>query len=65
LVCKELVFGHSKKVFFENIQKIAKEVQEYNIRAHVSQKCGSIKEQVICLINLATDPVVLGIMWIE
>ncbi|CAG8461030.1 2617_t:CDS:10, partial [Racocetra fulgida] len=45
LVCEELSFGHSKKVFFENIQKIAKGDREHNIRARVSQKCGSIKEQ--------------------
>ncbi|CAG8769719.1 35908_t:CDS:2, partial [Racocetra persica] len=64
LVCEELAFGHSKKVFFENIQKIAKGDREHNIRARVPQKCGSIKEQVECLIDLATDPVVLGIMWV-
>ncbi|CAG8455683.1 16904_t:CDS:10, partial [Cetraspora pellucida] len=64
LVCEELAFGHSKKLFFENIQKIARGDREHNIRARVPQKCGSIKEQVECLIDLASDPVVLGIMWV-
>ncbi|CAG8447289.1 28742_t:CDS:10 [Dentiscutata erythropus] len=64
LVCEELAFGHSKKSFIESIQAIARGNREHNIRAYVPQKCDSIKEQVECLIDLATDPVVLGIMWI-
>ncbi|CAG8470552.1 4251_t:CDS:10, partial [Scutellospora calospora] len=64
LVCEELVFGHSKKGFINSIQKIAKGDSEHNIRACVPQKCSNVKEQVECLIDLATDPVVLGIMWV-
>ncbi|CAG8674821.1 9711_t:CDS:10, partial [Gigaspora margarita] len=64
IVCEELAFGHSKKSFIEGVQKIARGDREHNIRADVSQKCGSIKEQVGCLIDLATDPVILGIMYV-
>lgn len=64
IVCEELMSGHAKKPFIEHVQEIAKGSPEYNIRANVPQKCGSVKEQIECLIDLATDPYVLGVMWV-
>ncbi|CAG8599054.1 11609_t:CDS:10, partial [Acaulospora colombiana] len=61
IICDELSFGHSNKPFINHIQSIAKGSPEHNIRARTPQKCGSVKEQVECLIDLATDPFVLGI----
>lgn len=35
----------------------------YNYRAAIDQKCPSIREQVKCLIDIATDPAILGRTW--
>ncbi|RHZ54169.1 hypothetical protein Glove_429g27 [Diversispora epigaea] len=64
IVCEELMSGHARKPFIDHIQDIAKGSPEHNIRARVPQKCGSVKEQIECLIDLATDPYVLGVMWV-
>ncbi|CAI2170936.1 4833_t:CDS:10 [Funneliformis geosporum] len=64
IVCNELGTGHSNKPWFTSIIKIAQGDPNHNIRARARQKCFSVKEQVECLIDLATDPYVLGIMWV-
>ena len=56
--------GHSNKLWFDSIIKIAKGDPNHNIRAKACQKCFSVKEQVECLIDLATDPYVLGSMYV-
>jgi len=64
IVCGELGVSHSNKAWFDSIIKIAKGDPNYNVRARARQKCFSVKEQVECLIDLATDPYVLGSMWV-
>lgn len=56
--------GHSNKPWFVPIINIAKGDPNHNIRTRTCQKCFSVKEQVECLIDLATDPYVLGSMWV-
>jgi DNA-dependent protein kinase catalytic subunit len=34
-----------------------------NVRASVGAKCASVKEQVNCLVDQATDPNILGRSW--
>jgi hypothetical protein len=36
---------------------------EHNLRARVGKQCHDPKEQVECLVDLATDPNVLGRTW--
>ncbi|GES81504.1 DNA-dependent protein kinase catalytic subunit [Rhizophagus clarus] len=64
IICDELKAGHSNRPWFGTIIKIAKGDPNHNIRALACQKCFSVKEQVECLIDLATDPYVLGSMWV-
>ncbi|CAG8541281.1 7953_t:CDS:2, partial [Funneliformis caledonium] len=64
IVCNELKAGHSNKPWYPSIIKIAQGDPNHNIRAKACQKCFSVKEQVECLIDLATDPHVLGSMWV-
>lgn len=42
---------------------MAKGDPQYDIRAQVGDTCKDTNEQVKCLINLATDKSVLGVMW--
>lgn len=37
--------------------------KKYNKRAKVGERCASVEEQVACLIDLATDPNILGRTW--
>ncbi|RGB41839.1 hypothetical protein C1646_738849 [Rhizophagus diaphanus] len=64
ITCDELKAGHSNKPWFFPIINIAKGDPNHNIRTRACQKCFSVKEQVECLIDLATDPYVLGSMWV-
>lgn len=59
----EIYNGHSKKNFIDHIIKMAKGDPEHDIRAQVGDTCKDTTEQVKCLINLATDKSVLGVMW--
>ncbi|KAI9317523.1 hypothetical protein BX666DRAFT_1857295, partial [Dichotomocladium elegans] len=45
------------------IQQIAMGDPEFNYRATIGKKCSSVKEQIKCLIDLATDPNILGRTW--
>ncbi|CAG8556990.1 5133_t:CDS:10 [Acaulospora morrowiae] len=64
IICEELLAGHSNKIFIKHIQSIAKGSPEHNVRARIPRKCSSVKEQVESLIDLATDPFVLGVMYV-
>jgi DNA-dependent protein kinase catalytic subunit len=48
------------KVGIQPIEEAIKGDAKYNIRARVGDTCSSIKEQVECLVDLATDPAILG-----
>ncbi|KAI9491166.1 hypothetical protein BDB00DRAFT_874560 [Zychaea mexicana] len=37
---------------------------KHNIRARVGERCSTVQEQVRCLIDLATDPAILGRTWV-
>ncbi|KAG1019202.1 hypothetical protein G6F26_010314 [Rhizopus arrhizus] len=65
IVVEILKNGHSKYRYFEDVCKVAYGENSENIRAKMLGKnCEDPKEQVQCLIDLATDPAVLGLMWI-
>lgn len=56
--------GHGKQKYFENACNIVRG-EKTAIRAKsLGKNCKDSKEQVKCLIDLATDPAVLGLMWI-
>lgn len=58
---RELTNGHSNKKYYKAVSEIARGVPEFDIRARVGDVCQDANEQVKCLINLATDPRVLGV----
>ncbi|KAG0227795.1 hypothetical protein BGW42_002714 [Actinomortierella wolfii] len=64
ITATELRNGHVNKPYLEAIVNIAKGDPEHNIRARLDPICGSVKEQVEALIDQATDPNVLGRMWV-
>jgi DNA-dependent protein kinase catalytic subunit len=42
------------------LKEIVRGSREHNIRARVGARCSSVKEQVDCLLDQATDPNILG-----
>ncbi|ORE05303.1 hypothetical protein BCV72DRAFT_250689 [Rhizopus microsporus var. microsporus] len=65
IVVDELTNGHAKFTYYESACKVAQGERTENIRAKLlGKRCADPKEQVQCLIDLATDPAVLGLMWI-
>ncbi|KAI9483447.1 MAG: hypothetical protein EXX96DRAFT_536784 [Benjaminiella poitrasii] len=63
IVVSELINGHSNQPWINSIVEIANGVSDIDIRAQVGDNCKTVNEQVKCLINLATDPRVLGVMY--
>ncbi|KAI7908116.1 uncharacterized protein BX663DRAFT_493038 [Cokeromyces recurvatus] len=63
IIVSELMNGHSNEPWINNIKSIAKGVPGVDIRANIGNKCKNVNEQVKCLINLATDSRVLGVMY--
>ena len=37
--------------------------RKYSRRAEIGERCSSVEEQVVCLIDHATDPNILGRTW--
>lgn len=37
---------------------------DHNYRATIHQDCQSIRDQVKCLVDIATDPAILGRTWV-
>ncbi|KAG1168656.1 hypothetical protein G6F71_008958 [Rhizopus microsporus] len=65
IVVDELTNGHAKFTYYESACKVAQGEPTENVRAKLlGKRCADPKEQVQCLIDLATDPAVLGLMWI-
>nr|CAG8448912.1 4810_t:CDS:10 [Entrophospora candida] len=64
LICEELAVSHSHKPFFSSLERIAKGDPNHNIRARIPTTCCDIKQQIECLMDLATDDVVLNCMWV-
>ncbi|CAO3576402.1 unnamed protein product [Absidia cylindrospora] len=63
ILLEELEHGHSGKSYLKGLQKVVKGEEGINIRATTGQKCQNSLEQVQCLIDLATDPNILGRTW--
>ena len=59
-MAKSVLRNNSIKKFHSQIEQVARGEPEHNLRARVGEKCASVQEQVRCLIDLATDPAVLG-----
>ncbi|KAF7728429.1 hypothetical protein EC973_006107 [Apophysomyces ossiformis] len=64
IVNTELTYGHQGKPYLEPLKRVASGDPTSNIRAKVGPICRDAHEQVQCLIDLATDPNVLGRMWV-
>jgi len=54
---------HNKKPYLKNLEVFVSGDKKENIRAKVGEQCSSVAEQVECLIDLATDPNILGRMY--
>lgn len=54
---------HGGKDYEAAIQGIIRGDPKTNIRAQIKEKCSSVKEQVECLIDMATDYNILGRTW--
>ncbi|XP_044149983.1 DNA-dependent protein kinase catalytic subunit isoform X2 [Bufo gargarizans] len=64
ITCEELRLGHAVSKAFKHFCEVAKGDKEYNIRAGVPDDELSEEIQVKCLIDQATDPNILGRVWI-
>lgn len=51
---------HASAPYLGDLKKIVKGVPKDNVRARVGERCASVKEQVDCLVDQATDPNILG-----
>lgn len=50
--------------FIKKVQEVVRGEKGVAFRASDDRQCSSVREQVDCLVDLATDPTVLGRMWI-
>ncbi|KAI8883147.1 hypothetical protein K501DRAFT_333495 [Backusella circina FSU 941] len=64
ILITELMNGHQNQSYIESLKEIAKGHPNINYRAKVGKKCSNVQEQVKCLIDLATDPLALGVAWV-
>ncbi|GFT93732.1 DNA-dependent protein kinase catalytic subunit [Nephila pilipes] len=61
---KELELGHGmKEELFKKMESVCLGSSEYNVRARMKLKGLSVEEQVDCLIDMATDPHVLLLVY--
>lgn len=54
---------HQKKPYLKALQGVVMGDARHNIRAQVKEKCESARQQVDCLVDMATDPNILGRSW--
>ncbi|KAF9909938.1 hypothetical protein EC991_007741 [Linnemannia zychae] len=64
LTAAELKLGHANKEFLPMLVKTTMGDKQVNERARQSKVCSSVQAQVECLIDMATDPDILGRAWI-
>jgi DNA-dependent protein kinase catalytic subunit len=64
ILITELINGHRNQRYLEPLKEIAKGDLNISYRASVGKRCSNVQEQVKCLIDLATDPLVLGVAWV-
>ncbi|KAI8930349.1 hypothetical protein BC831DRAFT_508515 [Entophlyctis helioformis] len=60
----ELRWGHETKPYYAAALAALMGTEERDPRARVGQQCASVREQVQCLIDQATDPNILGRAWV-
>ncbi len=66
ITCDELDESTQKTVrpaLVEKMKEHARGNRDHNIRAHVGERCASVTEQVEALVDMATDPNILGRVW--
>lgn len=51
------------KPYLKHLQAVVMGDPNHNIRAQVKEKCQSARQQVDCLVDMATDPNILGRSW--
>lgn len=54
---------HGKKPYLRNLEAIVAGEAKHNVRARLGERCDTVAEQVECLVDLASDPNVLGRMY--
>ncbi len=60
----ELTLGHRKKPTYKKMAEVVLGDKAYDIRAKLPQKGLTPEQQVACLLNQATDPSILGRVWV-
>ena len=65
ITLRELELGHGKRDYFPAMKKALLGEPEYNVRARKSNipKCPTVRDQIECLIDQATDDNILGRCW--
>ncbi|KAG0303333.1 hypothetical protein BGZ98_006787, partial [Dissophora globulifera] len=63
LTVEELNMGHATKVFLPAVIKVALGDKQYSERARHGEICAGVQAQIECLIDMATDPDILGRAW--
>ena len=64
ILCEELKNNRSINQIQKYVERVVRGDSKTDYRATVGDICSSEKQQVMCLIDLATDPNVLGRMWV-
>lgn len=68
LICQcsseELCLGFEKMPEYKGMLAVAQGKEQHNIRARLGDKDLSVEDQVDCLLDQATDPNILGRVWI-
>ncbi|KAL0088017.1 hypothetical protein F4703DRAFT_1975680 [Phycomyces blakesleeanus] len=64
IVLSELAMGHKDKYYYSGLETVVRGSPLLNMRAKTGTVCQNTKEQVQCLLDLATDPNILGRMWV-
>mmetsp|Transcript_15125 Transcript_15125/g.59220 ORF Transcript_15125/g.59220 Transcript_15125/m.59220 type:complete len:1470 (+) Transcript_15125:2-4411(+) len=54
---------HGKKPYLRHLERIVSGEAKHNVRARIGERCDTVAEQVACLVDLASDPNVLGRMY--
>jgi DNA-dependent protein kinase catalytic subunit len=64
IMALEIKAGHGHKKECEALLRIVQGDPNINVRAKVGAICKNVEEQVDCLIDHATDPNILGRLWV-
>ncbi|XP_041924731.1 DNA-dependent protein kinase catalytic subunit isoform X1 [Alosa sapidissima] len=64
ITSEELMLGFEKDPAVKGMLAVAQGTEEHNIRAQKGEKDLSVEEQVDCLLDQATDPNLLGRVWV-